>query len=155
MTTGIIGIYIILWLTFGVIVHTLKDPVLTYSYPVLTPKEGTYGLEHSGFYWMGSDLIVFEANNPTSGPIRFVSSIALGSNPCGVTPVFDSSAGMSLQAIELLGEGRLMVIKTDLESRESKIFRVKFLAHRCKIESDPRVFLGSIEKISSTWKSVS
>ena len=147
----LIGVFLISWLLLGVLVNARIESIRSFSFPVLTPKEGTYGPESLGTYWMKDSQVVFEAYNPLSSPIQLVSRVVWASNPCGDYPVFQSITDSFKGSIQVDEKARSFVLRTRLESNEIKEVRVKFSAVKCKIETDPRVFLGSIQAISSTW----
>jgi len=155
----------IFWFGLGAIVRFSSSPIIPPVVrsinwavensvdPIAYPVEGTYGLENDdGQYWMSSPNLVFELRNPLSVPIKMEVRVISGPNPCGIPTEVIAAKASSINSKWAIGNRQSLVITSRLKAGGTAKFRVAYSGSSCLIDSDPRLFWGSIDKVTTTWK---
>lgn len=112
------------------------------SLPGVYLERGSYGLEVSpDFYWIKDEVIRLRIENPTDSPLSASVRFAVGPTPCGVIPrvsfTTQTSANFETNHIQ---EWPIVFVRP----KRHEAVTVKLQGEYCKIDSDPRKFLGSI-----------
>ena len=109
--------------------------------PSVTVVSGTYGLEFGDNSWLKGDFLELKLVNPAEREMELEIEIKLGKTPCGLFPKLSSSEdNVALMNSEI----DLVHLRLVVGAQKMRIFRLGVSGKPCQVDSDPRIFLGSI-----------
>jgi hypothetical protein len=165
ITENWIGAVVVFWLALGLFVRLTSSAVIApversvnwvvenSVKPIAFPVDGTYGLENeAGQFWMSKSNLVFILRNPLLVPIKLEARVISGPNPCGNPTRFVTAKVADAASMWIVEDDRTVLIASQLEAGGSSKIRLTYSGSSCLIDSDPRLFWGSVEKITTTWK---
>ena len=161
------GLLIVLWLVVGIMVRlstnsleltNSKSNSVVYApvtIPSVIPLSGTFGLENTqGLYWLSGKEVVFKLVNPLEISVQLETIIINSQSPCGGMPRVKSAVVTNVPSAIITSTSSSFKGTVKMSARSQVEMRVLYHAKRCVISSDPRVFWGAINKISTSWISV-
>lgn len=162
---NLVGILMIVWLAVGLIVRLnfetipLTTPELSTSIPEKStipfayPIDGTFGLENKeGLYWLSKPNVSFRIDNPLNSAVQIFILIEATASPCGFLPTIQTATIEGNHPENLKITGPSLNLTVDLLANSEVELRVRYKTERCVIKSDPRIFLGAIGKITTSWQ---
>lgn len=124
-----------------------------FNSPSVLVKDGTYGLENDpSFYWIRNENLTFLIVNPTSKYLRADVRISLGPSPCHTPTELVSIRGDGKSDLISSLDRTMIHYTVKVFSRSQKTVSLKVRGTSCRVPSDPRVFLGSIQSIGLNYE---
>jgi len=142
-----VGVYVLLMILARFPTQTkvvqIPNPWDGRSEPGLYAESGTFGVEFTpDFSWIRDSDLTLRIINPTKDPINARFAFVLGPSICGFVP----SVSQMPNFIRIDQGGRYGgTLKMRPET--AKRFKVKIENQPCKVDTDPRTFLGSLSQL--------
>jgi hypothetical protein len=109
--------------------------------PSVTVMSGTYGPEFQDNSWLKGNFLELKVVNPAEQRNELGIEIKLGKTPCGLFPKLSSG----LKHVALTNsEIDVALLRLVVGAKKMNIFRLRVSGKPCQIDSDPRIFIGSI-----------
>ena len=109
--------------------------------PSVVIVSGTYGPEFQDSSWLKDNFLELRVVNPAEQKMELGIEIKLGRTPCGLFPKLSSrSKHVTLMNSEI----DVVLLRLFVGAQKMRIFRLGVSGKPCQVDSDPRIFLGSI-----------
>jgi len=112
-----------------------------YSSPQARILAGAGGIEFGQSAWLNGNDLVIEVINPLADQAKIHMQLKAGASPCGDMPAISLLPDSRKYAASGEGSGRYVV---EVPAKRVRQISFKVSGKKCAIESDPRLFIGSI-----------